>query len=170
MTITLRRAVADDLMTVGALHSRSRQAAYREFMPADALASHSSEMLGQWWTERWKWEQDTHMLTVLDHGDRLIGFSYVGPHELDPTGYGELCAIHLEPDQQGHGLGRALMVDALATLRGRGWTQAALWVLTDNSHAREFYQRGGWTADGLERTEYVGSALVPQLRYVRDLP
>ena len=170
MTVTLRPAVAGDLMAVGGLHSRSRQAAYRDFLPAEALAADSSDVLGQWWAERWKWERDTHVMTVVDRGDRLVGFSYVGPHELDPTGYGELCAIHLEPDQQGHGLGRALMVDALATLHGRGWRRAALWVLTGNTHAREFYQRGGWTADGVERTEHVGSALAPQLRYVRDLP
>ncbi|MFK3981062.1 GNAT family N-acetyltransferase [Micromonospora sp. NPDC050397] len=170
MTAVLRPATADDLMTVGALHSRSRQNAYRDFLPAEALAADSGDALGQWWSERWKWERETHLMTVLEDGERLVGFSYVGPHELDPVGYGELSAIHLEPDQRGRGLGRALMIDALDTLSRRGWSRAALWVLTDNKPAREFYRRGGWTADGIARTEHVGSALAAQLRYVRDLP
>lgn len=170
MTAVLRPATPDDLMAVGALHARSRQDAYRDFLPAEALAADSADFLGQWWSERWKWELDTHLMTVVDDGGRLVGFSYVGPHELDPVGYGELCAIHLEPDQRGRGLGRALMIDALGTLRGRGWSRAALWVLTDNKIAREFYRRGGWSADGITRTEHVGSAPAEQLRYVRDLP
>ncbi|RKR90254.1 acetyltransferase (GNAT) family protein [Micromonospora pisi] len=170
MTAILRPATAADLIAVGGLHARSRQAAYGGFLPDEAFAADSAEQLGRWWSERWKWEQETHLMTVVEAGDRLVGFSYVGPHELDPTGYGELYAIHLEPDQQGRGLGRALMVDALTTLHGRGWRRAALWVLSENAHAREFYQRGGWTADGTTRTEQIGTAPTPQLRYVRDLP
>ncbi|MFI6759120.1 GNAT family N-acetyltransferase [Micromonospora sp. NPDC050417] len=169
MTALLRPATADDLIAVGALHARSRQAAYGSFLPAEALAS-SGELLGPWWSERWKWERETHLMTVVDAGDRLVGFSYVGPHELDPAGYGELCAIHLEPDQRGRGLGRALMVNALETLHGRGWRRAALWVLTGNTRAQEFYRRGGWTADGTTRTEQIGTAPTMQRRYVRDLP
>lgn len=170
MTILLRPAVATDLMAVGALHQRSRQAAYQGVVPDEALAAAPAEALGWWWVERWPWERDTHLMTVAERSGQLVGFSYVGPHELDETGFGELYAIHLDPAEQGRGVGRALMIDALATLHGRGWPRAALWVLAGNTHAREFYQRGGWVADGVERTGNIGPALTRQLRYVRDLP
>jgi GNAT superfamily N-acetyltransferase len=166
-------------MAVGALHQRSRLAAYRDIVPADALTAVSPEMMGRWWTARWPYERDTHLLTVAERAGRLAGFSYIGPAEpVDPAdppdpdepAPGELYAIHLDPDEQGRGVGRALMADALATLRRRGSRRAVLWVLAGNAHARRFYERGGWAPDGVEREGEVGPAITRQLRYSHDLP
>ncbi|WBB77422.1 GNAT family N-acetyltransferase [Micromonospora sp. WMMD882] len=172
MTLTLRHAVADDLTAVGALHQRSRVAAYSPFLPPEALAVPTPEAMGEYWTQRWPYERDDHLMTVAERAGRLVGFSYVGPDELDgvvdPTA-AMLRAIHLEPTEQGRGTGRALMLDALHTMRSWGHTRATLWVLRDNAHARRFYERGGWTPDGLERDDHIGLALVPQLRYARAL-
>ncbi|MBF9128868.1 GNAT family N-acetyltransferase [Plantactinospora sp. S1510] len=175
MTLTLRPAVAGDLMAIGDLHHRSRSAAYREFVPADALASVTGEMMGRYWTERWTYERDSHLMTVAERNGRLVGFTYLGPHdpeEPDSAGpdVGELYAIHLDPAEQGRGVGRALMVDALAKLHARGWRRAVLWVLADNTHARSFYVRGGWVPDGVEREGDIGPVLTRQLRHVRNLP
>ncbi|AVT31413.1 GNAT family N-acetyltransferase [Plantactinospora sp. BC1] len=175
MTLTLRPAVTADLLAIGDLHHRSRAAAYREIIPADALAAQTGEMMGRYWAERWTYERDTHLMTVAERDGRLLGFTYLGPH--DPTepvsagpDVGELYAIHLDPAVQGHGVGRTLMVDALAKLHARGWRRAVLWVLVDNAHARNFYARGGWVPDGVEREGAIGPVLTPQLRYARDLP
>ncbi|MEU5938299.1 GNAT family N-acetyltransferase [Micromonospora sp. NPDC047548] len=169
MTIILRRAVPDDLMGVGALHQRSRVAAYSSFLPSESLAEPTPEAMGRYWTERWSWERDTHLMTVAERDGKLVGFSYVGPDdEGDPT-TGLLCAIHLEPAERGRGVGRGLMIDALATMRARCWRRAALWVLGQNAPARRFYERGGWTPDGVTRDEEIGGTLTPQLRYTRPL-
>jgi ribosomal protein S18 acetylase RimI-like enzyme len=114
-------------------------------------------------------------LTVAERAGRVAGFTYLGPHdpeEPDSAGpdVGELYAIHLDPAEQGRGVGRALMIDALATLHARGWRRAVLWVLADNTHAQDFYARGGWTADGIEREGDIGPTPTRQLRYVRELP
>ncbi|WP_422773303.1 GNAT family N-acetyltransferase [Plantactinospora sp. WMMC1484] len=175
MTIILRPAVAADLMAVGDLHHRSRAAAYRDIVPAEALATVSGEMMGRYWSERWSYERDTHLMTVAERDGRLAGFTYLGPHDpTEPdsagTDVGELYAIHLDPAEQGRGTGRALMVDALARLRAQGWRRAVLWVLVDNTHARDFYVRGGWAPDGAERDGDIGPAMTRQLRYARDLP
>ncbi|GAA3747430.1 GNAT family N-acetyltransferase [Plantactinospora mayteni] len=175
MTLTLRPAVAADLMAVGDLQQRSRTMAYREIIPADALAVETGEMMGRYWTERWAYERDTHQMTMAERDGRLAGFTYLGPHdpaEPDSAGpdVGELYAIHLDPAEQGHGVGRTLMVDALAKLRAQGWRRAVLWVLVGNAHARDFYARGGWVPDGAEREGGIGPVLTPQLRYARDLP
>jgi len=175
MTITLRPAVAGDLMAIGDLHHRSRVAAYRDIIAGDALTAVSAEMMGRYWVERWSYERDSHRMTVAERDGRLVGFSYVGPHdpeEPDSAGScaGELYAIHLDPAEQGRGVGRALMVDALATLHSQGWQRVVLWVLADNAHARDFYARGGWAPDGVERDGDIGPALTHQLRYARELP
>ena len=86
MTVTLRPATVDDLMPVGALHQRSRVAAYSSFLPAEALADPTPEAMGRYWVERWTWERDDHRMTVAERDGRLVGFSYLGPDdEGDPA-------------------------------------------------------------------------------------
>jgi GNAT superfamily N-acetyltransferase len=169
VSVSLRPATADDLAAVGALHYRSRFDAYRDILPEPALAAISPEMMGAWWTERWSWERETHLLTVAERDGGLAGFSYVGPYEQDEPGLGELYAIHLDPPEVGRGVGRLLMIDALTTLRRGGWPRAALWVLAGNARARRFYERGGWAADGVERDDTVGRAVTRMVRYTRPL-
>ncbi|MFI5835953.1 GNAT family N-acetyltransferase [Micromonospora sp. NPDC051300] len=167
MTVSLRPATESDLMAVGALHQRSRVAAYSSFLPAEALADPTAEAMGRYWVERLTWEAADHRMTVAERDGRLVGFSYLGPDDEGDPATGLLNAIHLEPDERGRGTGRALMIDALDAMRGRGWTRAVLWVLHDNAAARRFYERGGWHATGERRTDRIGPALVPQLRYTR---
>jgi GNAT superfamily N-acetyltransferase len=170
VTIALRPATAGDLMAVGELHHRSRAAAYRGLVPDDALAAQSGAMLGRWWVERWPYERDTHLMTLAERDGELAGFSYVGPDGDGEPGAGMLYAIHLDPDRQGQGVGRALMVDALATLHRWGYRRATLWVVAGNAHARRFYERGGWTTDGITTDKNIGPAVTPQLHYTRPLP
>ena len=167
MTVLLRPAADDDLRAVGALHFRSRAAAYAGFLSPEALAYGSPEAMGEWWAERWKWEREDHRLTVAIVGGTLAGFTYLGPSEDD--GVGLLCAIHTDPAYVGTGVGRALMLDALPALARLG-DRAVLWVLADNIRARRFYERGGWVADGTTRTEEIGGEPVAQLRYGLSLP
>ncbi|SCG50582.1 GNAT family N-acetyltransferase [Micromonospora humi] len=167
MTVSLRPATEADLMAVGALHQRSRVAAYSSFLPPEALADPTEEAMGRYWVERLTWEAADHRMTVVERDGRLVGFSYLGPDDEGDPATGLLNAIHLEPDERGRGTGRALMVDALDAMRARGWTRAVLWVLHDNTSARRFYERGGWRATGERRTDRIGTALVPQLRYAR---
>ncbi|SCL27849.1 Ribosomal protein S18 acetylase RimI [Micromonospora nigra] len=169
MTVTLRSATPHDLMAVGALHQRSRVAAYSSFLPPEALADPTPEAMGRYWVERWVWEQSTHRMTVAERDGVLAGFSYLGPDDEDEPDTGLLCAIHLAPAERGRGVGRQLMVDALADMRARGWRRAVLWVLRDNAHARRFYERGGWQPTGVQQPEMIGPVSTPQLRYARPL-
>lgn len=170
MTVSLRPAQPADLVPVGRLHHRSRAAAYRHLVPAAALAAPTADTLADWWVARWTHERDTHVMTVAEYDGRLAGFTYLGPDEDGDPGAGELYAIHLDPDLQARGIGRALMADALAKLHRRGFRRALLWVLTGNAPARRFYERGGWRPDGARRHGRIGPATTPQLRYVRGLP
>jgi GNAT superfamily N-acetyltransferase len=170
VTITLRGGGPDDLMAVGALHQRSRVAAYSSFLPPEDLAEPSPRAMGQYWAERWRHESATHRLTLAERAGRLVGFTYLGPDDEDDPGTGLLCAIHLEPAERGRGVGRTLMIDALAAMGARGWRRAALWVLRQNAAARAFYERGGWRPTGVERDDLIGTVVTPQVRYARALP
>src|SRR6185436_14145339 len=95
MTVRLRPATERDLHAVGALHFHSRLTAYADILSPAALAYGSPEALGEWWAERWKWERETHRMTVAVDGRTLAGFTYLGPSEQD--GVGMLSAIHAVP-------------------------------------------------------------------------
>jgi GNAT superfamily N-acetyltransferase len=161
MSVVLRAADEGDLAAVGALHYRSRAAAYAGLVPPEALAFGSEAALGEWWVERHRWERDTHRLTVAVEDGTVVGFTYLGPSE--ETGVAELYAIHVDPGHVGSGVGRLLMRDALPHLGER----AVLWVLEGNARARRFYERGGWSADGRCRRSPLGGTMTHQLRYAR---
>jgi GNAT superfamily N-acetyltransferase len=161
-TALLRPARTADLPLVGDLHFRSRAAAYAHLLRPSTLEFGGDGGLAAWWTERWKWEQETHRLTVATVDDGLVGFTYIGPSP--DEGVTELYAIHVDPSYVGTGVGRQLMEDALPHLGPR----AVLWVLPGNERARRFYESGGWRADGATRVDTMGDEEVQHLRYTLD--
>jgi GNAT superfamily N-acetyltransferase len=161
MDVLLRPGTDGDLRAVGALHHRSRAAAYAYLLSPAALAFGSPEALGEWWSERWRWERHNHRLTVAVDGGFIVGFTYLGPSA--DAAVMELGAIHVDPAYVGSGVGHLLMRDALAHLGDR----AVLWVLAGNERARRFYERGGWFFDGTTRDAPIGGETTHQLRYSR---
>ena len=81
MSVSLRTGENFDLVAVGALHYRSRGAAYAEILSAETLAFSSPAALGEWWSERWRWERETHRLTIAEADGWVAGFTYTGPSE-----------------------------------------------------------------------------------------
>src|SRR5690348_6868609 len=108
MSVLLRTAEKSDLAAVGGLHQRSRTSAYAHILSEEALAGGASQPLGEWWAERWKWERDTHRMTVAEEDGEIVGFTYVGPN--GEPGTGELYAIHVDPAHVGTGVGKELML------------------------------------------------------------
>jgi GNAT superfamily N-acetyltransferase len=100
---------------------------------------------------------------VAEVEGRVVGVVQVGPDPDDPS-LGRLRGLHVEPAAQGAGLGAALHEHAVARLRAAGFATAVLWVFEANGHARAFYERRGWVADGATAT-----AEAPVLRYRQTL-
>ncbi|QEC48937.1 GNAT family N-acetyltransferase [Baekduia soli] len=130
----------------------------------------------------WRWAYtdivgEQHMITVEDRerrwrteplggadvaevGGRVAGVVQTGPSPAEP-GVGLLHGLYVEPAAQGAGLGAALYDHAMRRLHGGGLREAVLWVFSGNGHARGFYERRGWVADGATG-EWKGA---PELRY-----
>ena len=79
---------------------------------------------------------------------------------------GELHALHVLPEQWGHGVGSALHDGAIDLLAGGGYDTAWLWVLAANDRARRMYEHRGWTSRTDTIRHYLG---VQELRYSRLL-
>lgn len=69
------------------------------------------------------------------------GFSGADPRD------GGIWALFVAPEQEGRGVGRALLAVACARLRGAGVGVA--WLTTDpGTRAERLYRRDGWICDG----------------------
>jgi GNAT superfamily N-acetyltransferase len=82
---------------------------------------------------------------------------------------GELCALYVDPDCWGRGVGAALVSAARARLFDRGFRFAILWVMVGNARAERFYRIDRWAPDGLRRTDSVWGVPVDEVRYGRIL-
>jgi len=167
--MNLRPAVADDAMAVARVHVRAWQAAYQGLMPADYLAGLRPEDRAQ----RYDFSAGdaTRPRTVVAiEADTVLGFATISAaRDGDAIGQGELCALYVEPDCWGRGIGQALASAARGDLCRLGFRQAVLWVVAGNARAQRFYRADGWTHDGLRRTQQIGNAHVDTVRYSRDL-
>jgi GNAT superfamily N-acetyltransferase len=101
---------------------------------------------------------------VAEVGGRVVGVVQVGPDGDDPS-VGRVCGLDVEPAAQGAGVGATLYDHAVVQLRAAGFAAAVVWLFEANGHARGFYERRGWTADGATRTT-VGA---PELRHRQTL-
>jgi len=87
----------------------------------------------------------------------VLGFVEVGaatyPEEMATEGTGELHFLFVAPDFMGCGIGSRLLARATELLREDGYRQAILWVFSRNLQTRRFYERQGWSTNGVERPD-----------------
>ena len=142
----IRRATPDDAEAIARVHVATWQFAYADIVPAELLGSRSLDVR----VSQWKRLLDEGgAVWVAETEGRVVGFVCV---EKD-----ELLAMYVDPIAQGAGIGSALLAEAEQAGARR------LTVLTDNGHARTFYEARSWTDAG-EDEPYVG---LPTRRYVK---
>ena len=167
---TVRRAVPADAEGIARVHTTTWQAAYAGVLPASFLDGLSWER----WAEGWRRElvegpaAGGAVLVAVD-GDEVVGFASTGPardEDLRQQDFLELHSLYVHPSAWGGGIGRDLVAAAFADVTAPG---VMLWVLEENPRARRFYERAGFTPDGVTRVETVGGAELLELRYAKRL-
>jgi GNAT superfamily N-acetyltransferase len=165
----IRVATTGDAAGIARVQVTTWRAAYAGLVPdpvLDALSVPAS-------ASRWEGHvaEPAARVWVAERDGEVAGFLSGGPARDDDLGggTGEVYAVYVRPGCQGAGLGRGLLETAAEWFRGSGWARSALWVLTGNEAARAFYARCGYSWDGSERGIDVGGAVVPEVRYLRDL-
>ena len=165
--LLIRPAQAGDETAVAGVHVSSWQVGYRGLLP-DAY------------------------LDALKPEDRARRYTFGGPDPLKPAtlvalvdgvirGFattlitagscqGELAALYVDPEHWGCGIGTLLLTEARVRLAARGYSSTVLWMLAGNTRAQHFYERHGWQADGVTRSQEIWGIAVQESRYTRRLP
>jgi ribosomal protein S18 acetylase RimI-like enzyme len=166
----LRLAEPDDAIAVARVHVRSWQVAYRGLLPDEYLKHLRPE-------DRAEQYDFTHLdplkprTMVAADGAAILGFATTMPsRDTELADHGELCALYVDPELWGRGIGVTLVSAARAHLLEAGFQNAVLWVLEGNVRAMRFYERDEWVSDGYRRTDSRWwGVTVNDIRYLRGL-
>jgi ribosomal protein S18 acetylase RimI-like enzyme len=141
----LRPAEPQDAMGVARVHVRSWQAAYRTLLPDDYLDQLRPEDRAHRYDFASLDPVKPQTIVAVEEGlgrdglgrDELIqGFATTAPSRVsDLPDHGELCALHVDPENWGRGVGVALITEARARLVELGFRKGFLWVLAGNLRA-----------------------------------
>lgn len=137
----VREATRADAAAIARLHLDNWRIAYRGIVPDTTLDAITEESRFAHWDDVLATEDGAEFVYVAeDDGGQIIGIASGGP-ELsgDPQYRGELYVLHVRPETQGQGVGRALMRAVATRLAADGITTLLVWMLRENHPARRFY-------------------------------
>jgi len=156
-------------MGVARVHVRSWQVGYRKLLPDDYLDRLRPEERAQ----RYDFASvDPHQpkTIVATEAGVIHGFATTAPAwDPDASDQGELCALYVDPERWGCGIGASLVSAARTRLLDLGFRNAVLRVLAGNTRAERFYQGDLWAPDGQRRVVSVWGVAVDEIRYQRAL-
>ena len=167
--VSLRAATAKDKGNVADVHVRSWQFGYQGLIPEDVLARMKPEDRAKRYTFG-DGDATSPLTIVATEGEDIRGFVTLGQsRDVNSSHVGEIFALYVDPDFWGQGVGRRLILNARTYLREMSFTIANLWVLEGNLRAIRFYERDGWSSEGLSREEVHWGVAVNEIRFTRSL-
>lgn len=152
--VRIRPASVGDAQALTDLHLDMWDEAYGDLISSAILVQRRKgrlERIARWRRNISNPEAST-LLAWEPNGGRLLGFVTRGTRRdrlrcLPDT---EIWALYVRAEVYGHGVGYALLTEAIGSL------DAYLWVLDRNQRAIEFYERQGFRFDGTSKSEPVG--------------
>ena len=139
----------DSLLAISNIYERSWKYAYQNIIPQDYLDSIPT---GRWANSITK----NGMKSLV-----LIGKSRWEKY----SDYGEIVSIYLLPEYIGKGYGASLLEKCVEELKNLGFDRILLWVLEENSRARSFYERNGFTCSGEYMNDTIGGKELKEVMY-----
>ena len=154
----IRRARPDEVRRLARMERAASEAALGHIFPPEDYPYPTEEIARRW---RRLLRNPRVQVRVLDVFDAPVGY----------LAYDEERVRHLGvvPHQGGQGYGTRLLDHACDEIFAAGSAESTLWVLEDNTGAREFYRNRGWLETD-ERRECEFPPFPAELRMVRRNP
>lgn len=134
---------------------------YSELLPAECRETDTVERRAQRWRERLSEERPGYLAVAVVDG--VVGFAKAGATRakggIPPVRPDEVWSLYVLGERDGTGVGALLLESVLAPDR-----PAELWVAEANPRARRFYEKHGFTPDGVRLTDGLG---IVEIRMVR---
>jgi GNAT superfamily N-acetyltransferase len=176
--VEIRAAVPHDSVGLARVQVETWRDAYVGILPDGTLLDLDETRAAVRWGHMVGAQGPSERLSVAECDGRLIGFCHGGPtraglqqavgddRDLDDfEDLAEIYALYMEPDFQGMGLGRALLLDVTKHLLLAGFDALGAITLVGNHHARRFYEDLGGTS-GEEIPSIVAGSPADQVAYV----
>lgn len=164
MTYTIEIATVADADAVAALHYLSHTESFAPFASDGWLAARDLADYQARWRETLGQVGSRDRTWVARANGRIVGMVRVHPGREQRVA--ELTSMHVHPDFQRRGIGRALMSTADKFMRQAGYERAILGVIQENHPARALYESAGWTVSELHPSGVEG---VPIAIYAKPL-
>ncbi|QHA09200.1 GNAT family N-acetyltransferase [Streptomyces broussonetiae] len=170
--LTVRAMTEVDVPAVSAIRVTGWQAAYAGILPQSYLDEMTVEADVQQRRRHFERSREgTTNLVAVDARGRVVGWACFGRFRGNgtSTAMGELYALYVQPSLIGSGIGRMLLEAVHSHAHADDFGLMLLWVLTDNTRARHFYERAGYIADGAVQADDYDGVSVSEVRYRRAL-
>ena len=154
----------EDAEELALVHVQAWREAYGELLPERFYDGAARERRRVMWSDLLSKGDVGERVRVARSEGRIVGFAARGPagehlgHS--PQRDEQLYALYVLSSCHGHGVGQALLDQAL------GGRPAQLWVAKGNARARRFYEKNGFTPDGIQHVDPDLDGLV-EIRMVR---
>ena len=163
MSFAVEQATLADAADMAALHYLSHTKSFAAFASAEFVATRKLDTYLSQWTDSLRTDKPGARAWVARANGAVVGIVRVYP--MPEQGLAQLGGMHVHPDQQGRGVGRALMMVAEAFIRESGYRRCVLGVVEANVRARRLYDGMGWHAI---ETHPVGVEGVPYCVYEKS--
>lgn len=154
MKFVLRNANINDIEGLAVAYCNCAHSAYQGILPPAILEDITLQKSVKKWRQEFV-EQiadaDKAIFVIENDARTIVGFSICGASKsrsLKSFGDGEIFTLHVEPDHQGYGLGKALMLANARWLISRGLFCGGAWILEENIVGRRFGEDLGGRING----------------------
>ena len=156
---------SDDRKAISRIYEASWKYAYSGIVPQEYLESIPEG--------RWADRLDTpgwNTMVYIDDG-KYIGTSSFCKSRFDSyPDSGEIISIYFLPEYMKKGFGSKLIAAVLYELKEQGYDDVFLWVLEENMHARQFYEKNGFSRTDDYREDVISGKALREIRYVYHFP
>lgn len=150
----------DSLEDISAIYEASWKHFYKDIIPDSYLESIPK---GRWANSINKEGYNNLLFTV---NGKAVGTACFCRSRWDSfADYGEIVSIYFLPEYTRRGYGSMLLKKSVDELRQKGYEQILLWVLEDNTSARLFYEKNGFTANGEYLDDNIGGKPLKEIMY-----